>query len=349
MRVRWLALVAAVLVVAPAVSTAAPVDQSAVRYYEVESGDGWYVAATKVAAPCALTSAERATLANTLAVRNGEIGVGSKNIHPGRLLVYLASDVPSCAPPTTTTTTSTTSTTVAPGPAGVRPTLAEVGPRGVLADRSGGRIPCGTYQSVRFTATVELSSCGYTFVDVEVCFGVTYPGPTVTISYSKIRCGWWFEDNANGGGHKAVSIDHTIIDGGTRQAMRPKGAGTVRISDSWLFTAGTELTGDVHTESVQLLGGANMIADRVVFSVEPRWRPDGGTPITAVLNAGAAGTASVLTDVEFGYWDGVRMVAGGGFYQVYPGALSFVRPVFHVGVGQAWYSTPRSLVDPVYL
>lgn len=345
MRFRWAALAAVVLVVAPAITQAGTVEPSAVRYYEVEPGDGWYVAATKVAAPCPLTAGQRSTLANTLAVRNGEIGVGSKNIHPGRLLVYLATDVPACAPPTTTTTSSTT----VPGPPGVRPTLAEVGPREVLTDTAGGRIACKSYSRVRFTAPIQfIAGCTYTFVDVEACFGVTYPGVAVTVSYSRVTCGWWFEDNAQGGGHQAVRIDHTIIDGGTRQAMRPKGAGTLHIADSWLFTAGTELTGDVHTESVQLLGGANLIADRVVFSVEPRWRPDGGTPITAVLNAGAAGNGSVLTDVEFGYWDGVRMVAGGGFYQVYPGALSFVRPVFHVGVAQAWYSTPRSLVDPIY-
>lgn len=368
----------AVLVAAPA-AFAGPVDE---MVWKVEPGESWYGIAYKLAPEC--TAAQRDVLAKEMARLNG--ATLKTVLHPDRRLAFPPSIVPDCEvtsstvatsttsvpstvaptstsetpPPSTVSTTSTPSTgssTSAPTPGAPLasvPTLSQVGPRGSLASRSGTALPCGTYQSVRFTSTVELSACQYTFIDADIpgmvsrYLGYVGPGPKVTFSHSVVRSGIWFED----GGHAGWTAEWTQFNSSGFQALRPKGPGTITITDSLVTSAGTPLDNpNIHTEAFQAMGGANVIATRVGFSIQPRWSGS-FTPITAVFTfeSGFDGAGSTLTDCEFGYLqpDGT-WVRGGGHYAIYPAKASFVRPRIHASQSQAFYSTPVSLSDPVYL
>lgn len=244
--------------------------------------------------------------------------------------------VPTTSPPTTVTAETVRSTP---------PPLAQVGPRGPLIVSGATRLDPGTYAGLQFGRITPTSAGTYTFVDSELAgFEAFYPGVRLVLDHSRVNSGLWFD----GGSHDGAEIRWSVIDGGPRQALRPKGPGTLTVEDSWLLTHDTELDPNIHTETVQLLDGAAIAATRTAFSCQPRWA-SWGTPVTAVANLSEGG-ASVLTDVIFGYWDGAGWSAGGGYYAVYAGSTSrFVRPtIFHPS---PWYPpapTGDRLIEPAY-
>ncbi len=352
-------------------------NEPAVSWYEVKSGDSWYKIATTLSPEC-ITRAQRDAFVLVLSA-----GVGNKpaeTIYPGQLIPFESEDVPQCSVTTTSTvatsttvvssTVAPTSTTVTVPPSTVSttstlppssgslvPTLSQVGPRGSLASKSGTALPCGVYDHVKFTSTVELSSCAYTFTDVDIPRIVSRfasyvgPGPKVSLSHAVVRTGVWFED----GGHAGWSAEWTLFDGGPSQALRPKGPGTITLSDSLLLTYGTSTDASlgIHTESIQTLSGAAVIATRVGFSAEARWAGS-YTPITAVVNLSEVGATSVFTDCEFGQLRSGVWVEGGGYFKVYPGQAAFTRPRIHTASGTqdgAWYDNrpPTKLSSPIYL
>jgi len=234
---------------------------------------------------------------------------------------------------------------VAVPPTGKVPALAMVGPRTTLTTSSAKSLLPGNYVGTRF-GVVSLQPGTFTFVDCEVSFDVQYPSRTVTLDHCKVNGGVWFE----GGGHAGWTIKASICDGGAGQALRPSGPGAITVTDSWLLTHGTSTDPalGIHTEALQLLAGADIIATRCGLSVEPRWNGT-YTPITAVLNASAAGSNSTYVDCEFGYFDGTSWSAGGGFFAIYPGQAAFTRPRIHHPA--PWYNNvvPVKLTDPTYL
>lgn len=328
--------------------------------------DGPISIARRLAPDCAPTSPEfkafwpKISAANRYApfIEGQGVIVFAEDVPTCPITAPATTSAPSTAAPTSTTvtaplTTAPTTSISASSSGSLVPTLSQVGPRGSLASRSGLALPCGSYDHVKFTTVVELDKCAYTFTDADIpgiisrYLGYVGPGPKVTMSHAIVRSGIYFED----GGQAGWSISWSLLDGGPTQALRPKGPGTITLADSLLLTYGTPLNNpDLHAESFQAMSGADVGATRVGFSVEPRWSGS-YTPITAVFTFEAAtgGGGSTLTDCEFGYLTSNGWAQGGGYFAVYPGKATFVRPRVHAAAGSAWYAPPVALTAPVYL
>lgn len=259
---------------------------------------------------------------------------------------------------------------VPPPPSGGVPALASVGSSGVLANRTGGTLSGVNLTGQRFTTVVSFGPSPVTLTNCEFAGGLdsTYPSHgKLTLSYCTLpaaaRTGWYFEENppgsGNPGGSANVFLDHCVFYGAynvseaTMQAIRPKGAGTLTATDCWFLSYG-EPASAAHTEVIQLLYGASMVATRCAFSRTPV----SNNTVTGVLyhESPTDGVGGSFTDCVFGGYNTStgQWSRGGGYYMVGPGQASFVRPTIYSTAGSpsdAWYAgnPPVSLVDPVYV
>ncbi len=232
------------------------------------------------------------------------------------------------------------------------PPINTVGTSGNLISRSCSNLAPGTYQNINCTDSVILQSSGdYTFINVKMPSiksqggGPLFPRSGKVILDHVESGGLWFENNGSTGGQTNWTIKWSKLYGGVWQALRPKGAGKIYVSDSWLLSDGTPPDG-AHTEVLQQMYGSDGHYERVAFSRQPVTN----NTVTAVLtmeNANDGGDTKFI-DCVVGYWNGSRWVRGGGNYAVYPGKSQWIRPTIYASEASAWYQQPSVLTEPTY-
>jgi hypothetical protein len=187
------------------------------------------------------------------------------------------------------------------------PSADQVGPRVALTDNPGGSLQPGSYDALRFTASISFASGTgtYTFTDCEFGAGIDAVlgggavTRVVTLDHVKVDGGLYFEDA--GQANWTIKWSHLI---GEAQALRPKGlTGTDETATPTpLIVEDTiaEITGkgtpQAHVEAMQSLGGNQMTFTRVRF-ITPGPYVDGTTGQTASINFGAV--SSTFDSCEF--------------------------------------------------
>lgn len=239
-----------------------------------------------------------------------------------------------------------------PPPVGAIPAYADVGAKGTLTDHPGGQLS-GAYSNRRFTGQVSFGTQDVNCANCEFAGGIasTYPGHgKVTLVRCTNRRGWYFEDAGGVGGHVNVFLEHCLFENSPKQAIRPKGAGLIVATDCWFRSYGTPANG-VHSEAMQTLFDAAGTFTRCAFSQNPV----SNNTITAVVNVGEP-SKGTFTDCCFGNYDPTsgKWSRGGGYYMIYAGGSSFIRPTIYSAAGaysDAFYppQPPKVLVDPVYI
>jgi hypothetical protein len=237
-----------------------------------------------------------------------------------------------------------------PPPGDAPPPYSEVGAKGTLTDHPGGTLSGVSLSDRRFTGSVKFGSGDVTLTNCLFAGGLstTYPdhGRVTLIRCTNLR-GWWFEN----GGHGNVFLDHCLFENNPLQAIRPKGppAGPIVATDSWFRSYG-QPADTAHTEAMQTIAAMGIFT-RCAFSQGPVTN----NTVTAVVNQDiVSGDGGIYTDCIFGayYPDTGQWKRGGGYYMVYPGRASFIRPTIYSAAGTAqnsWYTTPLVLQDPTYI
>ena len=311
-----------------------------VEHYKVQTGDLAYSIIAGNIAPH-LSTVERRTFGNKIGANNG-----LRSLKVGEIIHYDPADIPVVVPPVVEP--PVVLPPIIPPYTGNVPARSQVGRRTSGSTAVTGRINPGTYTDKIISAV--LNPGVFTFTDDRLALNLPDSAGSALVDHCDIF-GGWFEN----GGHNGWDIGWSWIDGGTGQALRPKGPGLIKVTDSLMSTMGTSADPalGIHTEAMQMLSGASGEFTRVGFSCEPRWNGS-YTPITAVINVSECGPGTVFTDCVFGYLDPQgKWGRGGGYFAVYPGQATFVRPVIYCGgnPANAWYNgqPPQGLVDPVYL
>lgn len=231
------------------------------------------------------------------------------------------------------------------------PPISQVGPRGQLTNATCGALAPGTYSNLNCTNKIELQPTGnYKFIDVKTptiqgLYGSALSLRSGTVELDHVDSGGlWFES----GGQNGWTIKFSKIYGGMYQAVRPKGNGSITITDSWLLSDGTP-PAETHTEVMQLLDGSDGLFERVAFSRQPV----NNNTVTAVLTIAElnGGNSTQFIDCIVGYWNGSNWSLGGGNYAVYPGNSHWYRPIIYSSQVSAWYAQkpPPILVNPTYM
>lgn len=314
------------------------------EHYKVQTGDLAYSIIAGNIAP-QLSTVERRTFGNKIGAANG-----LRSLKVGEIIHYDPADIP--APPPPVVEPPVVLPPIIPPYMGSKvPPLSTCGPQvGNLTNTTWTSIGPGTYEAMRFTQQMRWNPGRYILNDVDLSNSRMVGGDNIPkgVVIIATRCklpGVY----GNYGELDLWEYRKSIAAATNGQALRPMGAGSIYLEDSWFLTQMTQLIPGQHVEACQTLGGADVVSVRCGWSCNPigTTGQNSTTTVTGVVNWGAGGSKSTSTDDTFGYWNGTAWTAGGGNHCIYPGLTKFVRPEVHHP--SPFGSPPVSLVDPVYL